>query len=97
MAKLLAGLAVFGLAANAAAAETRYDRKIEQAALAIVASRMGELRGGFSFNARPVFVMGSSDAINTGSVAAPGGAASAAQWRDGVAPAVKGAASPSRF
>jgi hypothetical protein len=96
MAKLLAGLAVFGLAANAAAAETRYDRKIEQAALAIVASRMGELRGGFSFNAGPVFVMG-SDAINTGSVAAPGGAASAAQWRDGVAPAVKGAASPSRF
>ena len=96
MAKLLAGLAVFGLAANAAAAETRYDRKIEQAALAIVASKIGELRGGFSFNARPVFVM-RSDAINTGSVAAPGGAASAAQWRDGVAPAVKGAASPSRF
>ena len=96
MKKLLAGLALFGLAANAAAAETRYDRKIEQAAAAIVAGKMGELRGGFSFNARLVFVA-RSDAMNTGSVPAADGPTSPTQWRDGLAPAMEARASPSRF
>ena len=40
-----------------AAAETPYDRKLEQAVLTIVAKRMGEIRGGFSYDAKPAVVV----------------------------------------
>ncbi|MGB6116718.1 MAG: hypothetical protein WBF87_00730 [Mesorhizobium sp.] len=33
-----------------------YDHNIEQAAIRIAASKMGEIRGGFSLDAKPVFV-----------------------------------------
>jgi len=56
-----------------AAAQSRYDRKLEQAAIAIAAAKMGNIRGSFAFDAQPVmivvqdnFVMGStiSDAVS---------------------------------
>ena len=56
------GLAVL---AAPAAAETPYDRKLEQAVLTIVAKKMGEIRGGFSYDARPQFVI-VQDSIVTG-------------------------------
>lgn len=37
-------------------AEQRYDRRLEAAAIRIVASKMGALRGGFGLDERPVFV-----------------------------------------
>ena len=40
-----------------AAAETRYDRKLEQAVHDIVARKMGDIRGGFSYDAKPQFVV----------------------------------------
>ncbi|SMH41339.1 hypothetical protein [Mesorhizobium australicum] len=51
-------VAALALAASltAAMAEQRYDRKLEAAAISIAASKMGELRGGFGVDARPVFV-----------------------------------------
>lgn len=51
--------AALGLAVLAvpAAAEKRYDRKIEQAAIQIVVKKLGDLRGGFSFDADLVRIM----------------------------------------
>jgi hypothetical protein len=89
MRTLWAGAAVFGLAANSAAAETRYDHRIEQAAIQIVAGKIGDIRGGFAFDAKPVFVT-VQDPVKTGSVspaAAANGTAS-----DRLAPAVEGKA-----
>lgn len=40
-----------------AAGQPRYDRKLEDAVKAIVAARIGELRGGFDLDDRPVIVM----------------------------------------
>ena len=49
-------LAVIVLAGQATA-QSRYDRKLEEGVMAIVASRIGDLRGGFAFDARPVMVV----------------------------------------
>ena len=35
----------------------RYDRKLEQAVIDIVANKIGDIRGGFSYDAKPVFVI----------------------------------------
>jgi len=43
--------------AGQATAQSRYDRKLEEAVMAIVAARIGDLRGGFAFDARPVMVV----------------------------------------
>ena len=57
------------LAATAApvAAEIRYDRKLEQAVMEIVAKKMGDLRGGFSHDVKPVMVT-VQDRMITGSI-----------------------------
>jgi hypothetical protein len=89
MRTLWAGAAVFGLAASSAVAETRYDRRIEQAAIEIVAGKIGDIRGGFAFNVKPVFVTG-QDSIKTGSVSTSMTADGAS--RDGLAPAIEGKA-----
>ena len=89
MRTLWAGAAVFGLAASSAVAETRYDHRIEQAAIEIVAGKIGDIRGGYAFNVKPVFVT-SQDAVRTGSVSsldAEDGTSSA-----GLVPAVEGKA-----
>ncbi|MEW9806946.1 hypothetical protein [Mesorhizobium marinum] len=39
-----------------ASTQSRYDRKLEAAAMAIVAAKMGDLRGGFGLNDKPVIV-----------------------------------------
>jgi hypothetical protein len=57
MINLLAGAVLLTAAHTPAAAETRYDVKLERAVMDIVASRMGELRGGFSFRRKPQFVI----------------------------------------
>ncbi|MBZ9842611.1 hypothetical protein [Mesorhizobium sp. CA5] len=40
-----------------AAAETRYDRNLEKAVLDIVAGKMGNIRGGFSYKQVPQLVV----------------------------------------
>ena len=94
MRTLWAGAAVLGLAASSAVAETRYDHRIEQAAIEIVAGKIGDIRGGFAFNVRPVFVTG-QDAVKTGSVSSP--TAQNGISGDGLAPAVEGKALRSLF
>ena len=84
MTKLLAGCAL-ALLATAASAESRYDRKLEQAVMDIVAGKIGDIRGGLAFNALRIW---SSDQVATpaaglhfGDVTVSGG------WKDGLAPA----------
>ena len=76
-----------GLAA-AGAAELRYDRNLEKAAASIAASRMGDIRGGFSFRDKPQFVV-----VKAAPAALQDGAArdAAGQGRgdDGLLPAVE--------
>jgi hypothetical protein len=40
-----------------AVAGVRYDRKLEQAAMQIVAGKIGDIRGGFSYKQKPRFVV----------------------------------------
>ncbi len=47
---------VFATAATPALAGERYDRKLEQAAMRIVAERIGDIRGGFSYGQKPRLV-----------------------------------------
>jgi hypothetical protein len=96
MRSLWAGMAAIGLLIGPASAETRYDRNIEQAAIDIVAQKIGDIRGGFSFDAKPAFVTG-NDAISTGSVPTPRVQIEADPWRDGLAPAVDGKVWPRLF
>lgn len=57
MKTLLCGVAFLAMIAAPAAAETRYDRNLEKAALGIVASKMGDIRGGFSYKQVPQLVV----------------------------------------
>lgn len=57
MHKVLISAALSAAFAMPAFAGTQYDKKLERAAIEIVAAKMGELRGGFSFDAKPVFVI----------------------------------------
>ena len=58
-------LVAFG---GAVAAEIRYDRKLEQAVMEIVARTMdGDLRGGFLYDAKPAMVT-VADRMITGSI-----------------------------
>ncbi len=59
--------AVLAVLAAPAAAGSRYDRKLEQAILNIVAGKMGDIRGGFTFDARPQLVV-SRDTMFTVSI-----------------------------
>ena len=45
------------------AAQSRYDRKLEEAAMAIVAAKVGDIRGGFAFDARPMMVVVQDDIV----------------------------------
>jgi orotate phosphoribosyltransferase len=67
--KMLIGVAAaVAVLATPVAAETRYDRKLEQAVMDIVAKKMGEIRGGFSYDEKPIFVV-VQDKMTTGSIA----------------------------
>ncbi|NUS18767.1 hypothetical protein EN828_04170 [Mesorhizobium sp. M2D.F.Ca.ET.185.01.1.1] len=53
----ICGMAFLAALAAPVAAETRYDRNIEKAAMDIVAGKMGNIRGGFSYKQRPQLVV----------------------------------------
>ena len=55
-------LAAFVLAGQATA-QPRYDRKLEEAVMAIVAARIGDIRGGFAFDAKPIMVVVQNDVV----------------------------------
>ncbi|MER8590180.1 MULTISPECIES: hypothetical protein [unclassified Mesorhizobium] len=57
MRSLLGGIALAAIFAASAGAETRYDRKLEEAVMGIVAGKIGEIRGGFSYKQAPQFVV----------------------------------------
>ncbi|MER9953117.1 hypothetical protein [Mesorhizobium sp. M0047] len=57
MKTLLCGVALCTLIVAPAAAETRYDRSLEKAAMGIVAGKMGDIRGGFSYKQVPQLVV----------------------------------------
>lgn len=67
MKTLMTCAAVLVAFAAPAGAETRYDRKIEQAVMDIVARKMGELRGGLSYDEKPRLVV-VQDTMTTGSI-----------------------------
>lgn len=56
MKSFIAAVLVLGASAAPADAEQRYDKRLEAAAISIVAKKMGDLRGGFDTQQAPVFV-----------------------------------------
>ena len=54
MKTLLMGAALMGLLTVPARADMQYDRKLEQAAIEIVAGKIGDIRGGFAFDVQPI-------------------------------------------
>ncbi|MGB3387411.1 MAG: hypothetical protein WBA88_05450 [Pseudaminobacter sp.] len=56
MRMLLAGAVLLAVATAASAAEMRYDVKLEKAVMEIVAAKIGDIRGSFSYGTNPVFV-----------------------------------------
>src|SRR4051812_15438039 len=89
MKTLLLGAALLGLLTVPAGADAKYDRKLEQAAIDIVAGKIGDIRGGFAFDVQPLSVL-VHDQMSTGS--GPQRNASALPsdaWRDGLAPALE--------
>ena len=69
MRTLLCGVALSAAIAAPAMAETRYDRNLEKAVMGIVAGKIGDIRGGFSYKQRPQFVV-IPDAVSAASVPA---------------------------
>ncbi|WP_027142347.1 hypothetical protein [Mesorhizobium sp. WSM3626] len=57
MKTLLCGAAFLAVMVLPAAAETPYDRNLEKAALGIVAGKIGDIRGGFSYKQVPQLVV----------------------------------------
>jgi hypothetical protein len=88
MKSFLCGMALLVAMAAPAAAETRYDRNLEKAVLDIVAGKMGNIRGAFSYKQVPQLVV-------VPDVAAPAAPAPVetprkeASGNDGLAPAVE--------
>lgn len=79
-----AGAIAIGLLPISAFAGTEYDDSIDKAAAGIVAARIGEIRGGFSFNAKLASVVAPETPA-----AAPNTTFDAGHWQDGLAPAVE--------
>lgn len=97
MKALWAAAALAGLVIGSASAEQRYDRSIDRAAMGIVAQKIGDLRGGFSFDAKPALVSERKEIVKTGSIPVPRFTAYADPWRDGLALAVERRISRSFF
>jgi len=47
------------------AAQQRYDRKLEEAVMGIVASKMGDIRGGFALDTKPVMIVVQGDVVRS--------------------------------
>jgi len=89
MKTLLCGVAFLTMIAAPAVAETRYDRNLEKAALGIVASKMGDIRGGFSYKQVPQLVV-LPDPVTPPAIATEHPAVQASGDRDdGLSPAVE--------
>ena len=89
MRTLLCGAALSATIAASAAAETRYDRNLEKAAVGIVASKMGDIRGGFSYKQVPQLVV-LPDPVSVSAVAAePSREQASGDRHDGLSPAVE--------
>lgn len=71
MKSFLCGMALCAAMVAPAAAETRYDRNLEKAVLDIVAARMGDIRGGFSYKQVPQLVVLPEAAAAAPAVAEP--------------------------
>ncbi|CAG0962786.1 MAG: hypothetical protein F9K19_09960 [Rhizobiaceae bacterium] len=93
MHKVLILAALSAAVAMPAFAGAQYDRKLEQAAIEIVAAKMGALRGGFSFDARLAFVTADPehqrDQTVTGSIGPTAVAVGDKEWERDLAPAVE--------
>ena len=93
MHKVLICTALAAAFAMPAFAGTQYDRKLERAAIEIVAAKMGELRGGFAFDAKPAFVPAEPteqrDDTVTGSIVPTKLAGGEKEWGRDLAPAVE--------
>ncbi|TIO54614.1 MAG: hypothetical protein E5X80_06750 [Mesorhizobium sp.] len=57
MKSFLSGMALAMAMTAPATAETRYDRNLEKAVVEIVAGKMGDIRGGFSYKQVPQLVV----------------------------------------
>jgi hypothetical protein len=89
MRTLLCGVALSAVIVAPAAAETRYDRNLEKAAVGIVASKMGDIRGGFSYKQVPQLVV-LPDPVPASAVAAePPNEQASGDRHDGLSPAVE--------
>src|SRR5262245_16900205 len=88
MKALWAGAAAIGFLPAMALAEAQYDRTIEKAAAGIVATKIGEIRGGFSFNAKLTSLVAPEDPAADPSTI-PNATVNAGPWQDGLAPAVE--------
>jgi hypothetical protein len=89
MKALVCAVTVIALA-GPSTAQSRYDRKLEEAVIAIVAAKIGHIRGGFAFDAKPVMVivqdntvMGTTD-MNATRLAPPEGMARAMERKTAV-------------
>lgn len=88
MKTIWAGAAFFGCLMVQAHAGTQYDRRLEQAVMDIVAAKMGDLRGGFSFDSKPAFVAAAA-APQSEPPAMRGTYSAMDPWQDGLAPAIE--------
>jgi hypothetical protein len=88
MKTLVVGAALLGLLTGPAGADMQYDRKLEQAAMDIVAGKIGDIRGGFSFDVQPVSML-FQDQMSTGSIPQRNARLESDVWRDGLAPATE--------
>lgn len=68
MKTLIVGVALFAVLIAPVSAETRHDRKLEQAMMDILAAKIGNIRGGFAYDREPEFVT-ARDEVTTGSIA----------------------------
>jgi len=89
MKTLLCGVALLAIIATPAAAETRYDRNLEKAAVGIVAGKMGDIRGGFSYKQVPQLVVVSEPAPASMIAAEPPREQASGDRHDGLSPAVE--------
>jgi hypothetical protein len=89
MKTLLMGAALLGLLTVPARADMQYDRKLEQAAIEIVAGKIGSIRGGFAFNVQAVTMI-PQDQMSTGSIPERNASLLPSDaWQDGLAPAIE--------
>lgn len=65
MNRIISAATMLAAATLPSIAEVRYDRSLEKAAMAIVAGKMGELRGGFSYSQKPRLVVRQSETRRT--------------------------------